>query len=69
MGYIALIEGLVNEKCFYFSYNYNLTHTLQKNVNTILKTDQEESKGLEKKGSADDYWQQFDTKLVFNRIM
>jgi len=63
-----LIKGLVNEKAFHFSYNYNLTQSLQKNVNSIVVPD-EESKGLQKKGSSEDYWSQYDQKLVFNRVL
>jgi phosphatidylinositol 4-phosphatase len=67
MAHIGMIEGLVNEKSFYFSYNYNLTHTLQNNVKKVVK--EEESKGLQKKGGSEEFWSQFDTNLVFNRVM
>mmetsp|Transcript_22002 Transcript_22002/g.21723 ORF Transcript_22002/g.21723 Transcript_22002/m.21723 type:complete len:410 (+) Transcript_22002:3-1232(+) len=62
-----LIKGLVNDKAFYFSYNYNLTYSLQSNVNRILVP--EESKGLQKKGSSEEYWSNYEEDLVFNRVL
>ena len=69
--YLGLIESLSHDKSFYFSYNYNLTHTLQNNIKDVLKKSEgkEESKVLEKKGGSDEHWRQFDTKLIFNRHM
>jgi len=67
--YISFIENLVKDKSFYFSYNYNLTNTLQTSVNNILKVEESKDGGLQKKGAADDYWDQYDLRFVFNRPM
>jgi hypothetical protein len=69
LEHVALIESLVKDKSFYFSYNYNLTNSLQTNVNNLIKTDEEESKGLQKKGGSDVFWGNYDTDLVFNRSL
>lgn len=69
LEHVALIEGLVKEKSFYFSYNYNLTHSLQTNVNNFIKVDEEESKELQKKGSSEEFWRNYDSDLVFNRSL
>jgi hypothetical protein len=70
MVHIGMIEDLVKDKSFHFSYNYNLTHTLQKNINSIVQVQpEEEAKGLQKKGSSDSFWEGYDTDLVFNRAL
>ena len=63
------IEKLVKDKAFYFSYNYNLTHSLQSNVNKLLTPKDDEPEELQKKGGSEEYWSQYESKLVFNRVL
>ena len=67
--HLGYIEKLISDRSFYYSYNYNLTRSLQTNVNKVLNKDQakEEDKGLQKKGNSDEFWIQYDTQFVFNR--
>ena len=63
--FLGYIKDLVADKSFYYSYNYNLTQTLQTTVKSF--TQKEESKGLEKKGTSSDFWGPYQSKFVFNR--
>ena len=69
--HLSYIETLVNERSFYYSYNYNLTRSLQMNVNSVFNKDkakeEEKDRGLQKKGNSDEFWIQYDTQFVFNR--
>jgi len=70
MLFVGYLEGLINEKCHYFSYNYNLSKTLQNNIKEVAdEGETKESKGLQKKGTAGEFWDQYDETLVFNKIL
>lgn len=68
--FLGYIENLVKDKSFYFSYNYNLTRTLQYTVNKVVSNEEEKNEsGLEKKGSSSLFWDQYETRFLFNRAL
>ncbi|CAI2362063.1 unnamed protein product [Moneuplotes crassus] len=67
MEYTDSVKDLVNDQSFYFSYNYNLTHSLQENIHKGLLV--EESKQFSDEDCSEEYFPNYDKKFIFNKLL
>lgn len=63
---MSLLEKIVKEKALYFSYEYNLSQSVQTIITGIL--DSEEKKVEEISEDKEEFWKDFDTNYIFNYV-
>ena len=58
-----MLEKIVRERYFFFSYTYNLSKSIQSNIKELVNDAQVE----EVKNDEGVFWNKFDTNYVFNK--